>query len=96
MSFIIALLRDLAVGIPVVLVCSVATALLLWRFRSWGLWALVLGFGLEIVFIALGFVVAPGAMLYHNQSSPPLPMGITLGCTLPLVSVVLRHLRQSR
>ncbi len=68
---------------------------LLWHLRSKGFYTVLLGLFFQIVLLYVGFAIAPHAMQYHHSvGTPPVQMGLSMGCGMPMVFMAVYHLNQ--
>ena len=65
----------------------------LWRLRSRGFHTVFLGFFFQMVFLRIGFAIAPQAMQYHYTiGMSPVELGISMGCGMPVLFMTLYYL----
>ena len=71
------------------------TFTVLWKVRVKGLYTVFLGFFIFVVFLCLGYAIAPQAMLYHHSvGMPPVQQGIAMGCVVPMAFMMVYHMDQ--
>ena len=80
--------HQIAVEMPVFLVCFCIVWALLWRLRAWGYWAALVGFALSLLLSCAQIV------LTHARGDSPQSRGLALGCLMPTLYMFLYQLRQ--
>ena len=87
------ILLNVATEMPFLLVCGLLSGWVQWCLRSLGLWTVVFGFVLEIVLLLIGGLIAPHVVFPKSAGMPPVAMGISMGCVMPSLWMLLYHLR---
>jgi hypothetical protein len=68
------------------------TFAILWKLRSKGAYTVLLGFAFQVIFLRVGFAIAPQAMQYHHSPGiSPVEMGISIGCAMPILFMSLYY-----
>lgn len=90
-----AFLIDTAIMASLFFPVAILTFSVLWKLRSKGAYTILLGFVFQSVFTALGFAVAPKAMLYHRgPGTSPMGQGIALGCCMAMTIMLLYYMAE--
>jgi hypothetical protein len=91
--FLKELLIKVAIELPFHIACGLFSGWVQWRLRTLGLWTVVSGFVLQIVLLLIGGLIAPNVVFPKTPGMSPVAMGISMGCVLPTVGMLLYHLR---
>ncbi len=86
------LLLNVAIELPFLVVCGFLSGWVQWRLRTLGLWTVVLGFVLQIVLLLVSGLVAPHVVFPKTTGTPPVAMGISMGCVMPSLWMLIYHL----
>lgn len=70
------------------------TFAVLWRLRQKGFYTILLGLFFEVVFLRLGFAIAPGVFRHHGPGMPPAELGIATGCGMPMLYMAIYYQAQ--
>lgn len=90
------ILLNVAIEMPLVIVCGFFSGWIQWRLRTLGLWTVVSGFVLQVVLLLVGGFIAPHFVFPKTTGMPPVAMGISMGCVIPSAWMLIYHLRVRR